>query len=392
MKKISINKVRITPKNLSDEFKLCVFGNPSNEILEWVKENNLSLVNKEKFTDIVIPQNISLNELFIEPNTYEWMDGFSPNLNKKLHIGHFSNLVLAKAFKQLEVCKKTVSIYGDTLDGTKKQYFEDLKEYYKIFNFKPDKYFMASDVEYNGSLLSDGKGKYEGTKVFKIEDESVVGIKSTGKTSYFYQDVALAEILKASTLYLTGKEQLNHFNLLKKLYPNIEHIGLGLVTISGKKMGSRTGNVILIEELLKLLKPIFDDDLKLIYNVFAGIILKSNPTVNKNINLDIINNPKSSAGLYVSYTMARLNSAGCEFKKTSKFSSKYLEYAYLKAKQNFLPNILFSELIEHCKEINSLYLTNTIKGNSENKKMFENKLSDLIYACEKLGLFLIEKV
>lgn len=90
--------------------------------------------------------------------------------------------------------------------------------------------------------------------------------------------------------------------------------------------------------------------------------------------------------------MARLNSVGCELKNDGSFISKELEFAYLKAKSNLKPNILFEALTEHCKEINSLYINHHIKNNDDNKKLFDVMLSDLIYGCNKLGLFTIDKV
>jgi hypothetical protein len=392
--KIDINKIKVVPKSISNGFEICVYGTPEKDVKEWIDSNSFEIKTTDKYTNVVIPKDIILSNIFLEANKFDWMDGFSPNLNKKLHIGHFSNLVIGKAFKSLGVCEKTVSIYGDTLHGEVKK--EDailsLQKYQNDFQFFTDKPLMASEVKYNGSLLKNGTGDYEGTKIFEVGDYKVVGIKSTGQTSYFYQDVSLAEMLNAPTLYLTGKEQCNHFEMLKKLFPKINHIGLGLVKVSGFKMASRIGNVILIEDFIEQVKETFNGNLQLIYNVFAGFILKSNPDVDKGINLDIISNPKNSAGLYLSYTMARLNSAGCELKTDDIFSSKELEFAYLKAKANLKPNLLFEALVEHCKEINSLYINHIIKDNDSNKSMFENKLSDLIYGCNKLGLFTIDKV
>lgn len=392
--KIDINKLKVVPKSVSNDFKLCVFGKPEIEVQDWIDFHKFNIEKTENYTNIILPNNIVLSDIFLEHKTFEWLDGFSPNLNKKLHIGHFSNLVIGKAFQTLGVCNKTVSIYGDTLDGEikKEDAFEMLKKYQKDFNFFTDKTLMASEVNYNGDLLSDGTDDYDGTKIFIIDDNKIVGIKSNGQTSYFYQDVALAEILNSPTLYLTGKEQCNHFNLLKKLFPNIHHIGLGLVKVSGAKMASRIGNVIFIDDFINQIKETFNNDLQLIYNVFAGFILKSNPDVDKGINLDIINNPKNSAGLYISYTMARLNSAGCELKHNNKFNSQALEFAYLKSKINLKPNILFDALTEQCKLINSLYTSHIIKDNDKNKEMFNNLLSDLIYGCDKLGLFIIKHV
>jgi hypothetical protein len=392
--KIDINKIKVVPKSISNDFKLCFYGTPEEEVQEWVDCNSFKTTTTEKYTNIIIPNEVKLSEVFLDAKQFEWMDGFSPNLNKKLHIGHFSNLVIAKAFESLGICEKTVSIYGDTLDGEVKK--EDaimlLQKYQKDFHFFPHKSIMASEMKYNGTLLKNGSGDYEGTKIFEIGEDKVVGIKNTGQTSYFYQDVSLAEMLNSSTLYLTGKEQCNHFELLKKLFPYIHHIGLGLVKVSGKKMSSRLGNVILIEDFIELISEDFNNNIQLIYNVFAGLILKSNPDVDKSINLDIISNTKNSAGLYLSYTMARLNSAGCELKISETFNSKDLEFAYLKSKINLRPNFLFEALVNHCKEINLLYTSHIIRDSEDNKKMFEILLSDLVYGCKKLGLFIINKV
>lgn len=336
--------------------------------------------------------NKDLSELFNNNITYKYMDGFSPNLNKFLHIGHLSNLVLAKSLKSLGVCEKVISIYGDTLKGVSKEdSLEKLKEYQDKFKYKPEIEYFASEAKYTGSELKDGIDSYEGTKIFEFEDDKIVGIKSDGSTSYFYQDMALAEELNDYTLYLTGSEQNNHFNLLSKFYPKINHIGLGLVKLDGKKMSSSEGNVIFAEDFINELFKIFND-YNLVYNVIAGFILKNTPESDKNITLSSIDNPKNSPGLYLSYTMASLKSAGCEVKEIDNFSSKYLEHAYLKAKFNMKPNILFNELIEHCKDINQLYKKHMIKGNEENKKMFENKLNDLIHGAKLLGLFEINKV
>jgi arginyl-tRNA synthetase len=250
--KININKVKVTPKKHSDSFQLCVFGKPSEEVISWAKFHNLTLQENGGFTNILLNESTNIQELFEDTNQFNWMDGFSPNLNKNLHIGHFSNLVLGKAFKSLGICKQTVSIYGDTLEGeiSKEEALNNLKEIQNLYQFIPDKEFMASQMKCEFPL-EDGEDSYKGTKVFNIDDEKIVGIKSTGATTYFYQDVSLAEYLNSSTLYLTGKEQSNHFNTLKKLFTYIDHIGLGLVTLSGTKMSSRLGNVIFLNDFIK---------------------------------------------------------------------------------------------------------------------------------------------
>lgn len=400
--KININKIRLVPKSITNQnFEFCVFGQPDEEISKWIAENGFKSYSNGKYTNISISGSKieSLASIFDDADVFEWLDGFSPNLNKKLHIGHFSNLVLGKAFLSLGIAKNTVSIYGDTLEGeiTKEDAISALEIYHNLFDFHPNASYFASEMQFfqfgENNMLVEGEGQYAGTMIFNIDEETkVVGIKTNGQTSYFYQDVCLAAELNAATLYLTGKEQDNHFKTLKRLFPVISHIGLGLVRVSGQKMSSRIGNVILIDEFIELVKNDFENNMQLIYNVFAGFILKSAPEVDKGINLDIISNPKNSSGLYISYTMARLQSAGCSVIRVDGFKDLSLQFALLKSKVNLKPNILFEALLEHCKEINALYAENKISGNSENKIMFENLLSDLVYGAEKLGMFVVDKV
>lgn len=393
--KISVNKIKVIPKTLGTGFGFCVFGEPNEEVKSWITHHGFETHQSGHYTNVVVKPEVKLSDIFETKTPFKYMDGFSPNLNKKLHLGHFSNLVLAKAFKSLGVCEDTISIFGDTLDGSVSK--EDALTYINefiapYFEYKSDKTFYASESEYKGKLIEDGEGKYAGTKVFKIGDEKIVALKSDGSTTYFCQDVALAETLCAPTLYLTGKEQCNHFRLLNGLFPDIEHVGLGLVKISGKPMASRDGNVILMEEFIDEVATHFEHlDYKLVYNIFAGFILKSSPSMDKNVNMDDVANPKKSDGLYVSYTMARLKSAGLEYSVADNPSQSF-EFAYLKSASNFAPNILFEMIVDACKEINGLYVEHTIKDNDENKKMFQEKLSQVLWGCQKLGLFFIHKV
>lgn len=386
--KIEITKLKKVPKQLSGEFELCVFGEPDQEILEWINHHNFHTYQSGKFTNIKITKPVS--DIFISSEPFQYMDGFSPNLNKKLHIGHFSNLVLANAFKSLGIAKENVSLLGDTLDGfSQEEALVLLSKYCMDWGYQ-SKTYLASKVLYKGDLLKDGSGEYEGTKIFEIGDDKVVGIKSNGHTTYFYQDVAFADILNAPTIYLTGKEQINHFGILKKLHPHIHHIGLGLVKAQGKKMSSSVGNVLLIEDFIDIAKPMFGDNMELIYNVFAGYILKAAPESDKNINLDIINNPKNSGGLYISYTMARMHSAGMKF--ISGPPSNEITFACMKAKETYSPHYLYDHVMDVCKKINGLYITHIIKDNPVNQKIFQPLLADLLWGCDKLGIFYIEKV
>jgi len=391
--KIDINKIKTTPSNFG--FNFCVFGKPSDEITEWCKYWKLEMIESGPYTNIIINDNIDIQKVFNGHKPYDYIDGFSPNLNKHLHVGHLSNLVIANAFQKMGIGNKFIAILGDTLDGQvkKEDALESFLDNCKDFGYKVDDIYYASKMKLvDDSLLSDGSGDYVGSKVFDLGDEKLVGIKSTGFTTYFYQDVALASKLNSSTLYLTGFEQDGHFKSLKKLYPKTSHLGLGLVLLDGKKMSSSEGNIIYLKDFIDNLMNIFNNDIKLVYNIIAGQILKSSPSTNKSIDTKLIGNPKLSLGLYLSYTMAHIKSCGVSTQKIDTFYSKELEFYELKAKCNLSPSLLFESLVNHCKKINKLYEGNYIKGNDKNIKIFSDLISDLELGMCKLGLFSIDKV
>lgn len=388
--KIDINKIKTTPEKFG--FNFCQFGELTEEVKQWVDFWKFQTEKSGTFTNIIV-DGIDFKLIFNEPNQYDYVDGFSPNLNKHLHIGHLSNLIIANAMQKLGIGKEFIAILGDTLDGEvdKSDALSSYQKYCKDFSYKVDKIFYASDMKVKENILKDGEGDYLGSKVFDLGDEKIVGIKSSGSTSYFYQDVALAQYLNSSTLYLTGFEQDNHFKSLKKLFPSTNHIGLGLVLLNGKKMSSSEGNIILLKDFIDQLLEMFGD-IKLVYNILAGQILKSAPGSSKSIDMNLISNPKLSLGLYLSYTMAHIKSCGVETKKIKNYISKELQFAELKSKANLSPNLLFESLVKHCKLINKLYETHYIKDNKENIELFSTLISDLELGMSKLGMFSIDKV
>jgi arginyl-tRNA synthetase len=392
--KIKTNQIKITPDKFG--FNFCQFGDLTTSIKDWCDYWNFKTEKVGAFTNIIITDDIDLFECFDIPESYELVDGFSPNLNKQLHVGHLSNLVLANAFQKLKIGKKFIAILGDTLKSgdTKKEIALELyKNWCKDFNYNIDDIYFASEMELKDiSILIDGEESYQGTKVFDVGDEKVVGIKSDGSTSYFYQDVALAQHLNKSTLYLTGFEQDEHFKNLNKLFPHVSHLGLGLVMLDGKKMSSSEGNVIYLNDLVSDLKGKFNNDIKLVYNILAGQILNSKPNQIKSINSSLIDNPKLSLGLYLSYTMAHIKSCGVETKSISNYNSKKLQFAHIKSIENLNPSVLFKELVDHSKEINKHYEKMYIKNNPENIEFFSNLISDLEFGMLNLGMFSVEKV
>lgn len=402
------NVFKVIPEHLGLGFGFCVFGDVDEQTLNIARECNFEIcpslsTEGKKYTNFFPTKETDYRKMFPSIKKFRFMDGFSPNLNKYLHIGHFSNLVLAKAFQSMDMAEQYVSILGDTLTGdvSKEEAHAKFKEYCKQFNYKVDMTLMASLMEYNGQL-SDGEGEYAGTKIIQAGEEKIVVIKKDGSTSYFYQDMALASLLGQDTLYLTGYEQENHFKILKQIFPHVHHIGLGLVKFQEKnkldadsakgKMSTRLGNVIYLSDLMKQLKQEFNNNEELCYNIFAGYILKNNPHSDKVFSMDTIKNPKNSPGLYLSYTMARLQSAGVEIVKQDDFVKPMLKFNFLKSQATLNPSCLFQALVELCQEINGLYIKHHISDNEINKKMFETLLGDLALGMKKIGMFEVKEV
>lgn len=87
--------------------------------------------------------------------------------------------------------------------------------------------------------------------------------KSDGATLYITRDLAAAVYRKrtydfAKSLYVVGNEQSNHFKQLKAVLKELgfdwsddmHHIPFGLITQGGKKLSTRKGKIILLEEVL----------------------------------------------------------------------------------------------------------------------------------------------
>ena len=395
---VDTNIFKVIPGHLGMGFGFCVYGKVNDEIIDLANICNFKVDKGEKYTNFFPTEETDFGKMFFEKK-FKYMDGFSPNLNKHLHIGHFSNLVLAKAFQSLGVSEQSISILGDTLKGDvdKEEALAKFHEYCSTFEYKVDEIFFASKMKCDHSKFVDGTGEYEGTKVVEAGEDKIVAVKKDGSTSYFYQDIALASLLNDETLYLTGYEQENHFNTLKKIFPHVNHLGLGLLKLQSKdgitgKMSTRLGNVVYLSDLMNELKVEFDGNENLCYNIFAGYILKNNPQSDKVFSMDSMKNPKNSPGLYLSYTVARLKSAGVEVHEFENFIKQEMQFSFLKSKATLNPACLFTACVELCKEINNLYVTHQIMGNEENKKMFGLLLGDLVLGMNKLGMMEVDKV
>ena len=87
MEKININEIRTLPEHMG--FGFCVYGEPSEKITKWTNSWGFRIEEgKGGYTNILVPFNFDISECFDKFYQFKYVDGFSPNLNKHLHVGH----------------------------------------------------------------------------------------------------------------------------------------------------------------------------------------------------------------------------------------------------------------------------------------------------------------
>lgn len=342
--KINISKVRITPNNITEH---CAVYTITDEILKWIDYHGLSAKKHDKgYLNIFIESlEYRYNDLFEVDNSFTYFDGFSPNLNKSLHLGHLSNLVYASAISNLCPYLDSVSILNDTdNDINKEKYLEECHDIYKKFNYNVKLGFFSSNMNYVDFETLDGehyilnddfKSRYIqplNIKVFVSQNdgfencivvktpktnENKVLVKSNGTTTYLNQDLALAKKLHLPILYLTGAEQVSHFDVVREFFPNNRHLAIGLITIDGEKMSSRKGNVTYLKDIM----------LKYDVNTLKDTFLKYNLTTYKE-------NVKIEQGL----------SKFIQNGDFIMFENKKLYLVYLTAQNSYNPSLLYNLL------------------------------------------------
>ena len=196
--------------------------------------------------------------------------------------------------------------------------------------------------------------------------------KSDGATLYITRDLAAAHYRKetydfAKNIYVVGNEQANHFKQLKAVLnemgrdwqENMIHVGFGLITLGGKKLSTRKGKIVLLEEVLseavelalkqiEAKNPNLPNKEQVAKQVGVGAVifhdLKNDRTNNFDFNLEEVVQFEGETGPYVQYTRARamsiLRKAGVSVDLSQALSLED-DYAWevLKQIENY-PNIV----------------------------------------------------
>lgn len=225
---------------------------------------------------------------------------------------------------------------------------ESLKEFQKVYDllevefdsyngeaFYNDKMDEIVDLLEEKGLLSVDNG----ATLVHLENETLPPAlikKSDGSTLYLTRDLATAYYRKrtydfAKNLYVMGSEQSVHFKQLQTVLEmmgnewakDMAHVPFGLITLNGKKLSTRKGKIVLLEEVLKeaislarqqieLKNPGLENKDQVARQVGVGAVvfhdLKTERMNSFDFNLEEIVQFEGETGPYVQYTHARSRS------------------------------------------------------------------------------------
>lgn len=243
---------------------------------------------------------------------------------KKLENGDEEEIKLWKWFREvsLQEFNRIYKELGVTFDSYNGEAF---------FN---DKMQPVVDELKEKGLLEESRG----AQVVNLgEDENpALILKSDGSSLYMTRDLAAALYRKKEydfvmSLYVAGGEQTGHFRQLKQVLKkmgydwsdNIHHIPFGLITQGGKKLSTRKGNVVFLDQVLKDAVSLAEQQIEeknpnlsnkeqVAHDVGVGAVvfhdLKNDRMDNFDFDLEEVVRFEGDTGPYVQYTNARAQS------------------------------------------------------------------------------------
>lgn len=152
---------------------------------------------------------------------------------------------------------------------------ESLEEFMKIYDMLDISFDSFSGEAFYNDKMAEVVEMLEEKQLLKVDQgATIVDLekydlnpalikKSDGATLYITRDLAAAIYRKrtydfAMSLYAVGGEQKNHFKQLKAVLKemgfewaeDMHHVAFGLITQGGKKLSTRKGKIVLLEEVL----------------------------------------------------------------------------------------------------------------------------------------------
>lgn len=318
------------------------------------------------------------------------------------------------------------------------QWFRDesMKEFNKIYDLLEVRFdSLNGEAFYNDKMdeivkLLEEKHLLNEDKGAEIVDLSAYDLnpalikKSDGATLYITRDLAAALYRKRTydfkqSLYVVGNEQSYHFKQLKAVLKemgfdwsdDMHHIPFGLITQGGKKLSTRKGKIVLLEEVLNEAiqsakeqisekNPDLENKDAVAKQVGVGAVifhdLKNDRLNTFDFNLEEVVRFEGETGPYVQYTHARavslLEKAGFVPSKTADYAlnddtswevvklvQKYPE-TVLSAGEKYEPSVIAKHAIKLAQAFNKYYAHTKILADDEQK---EARLA-LVYAVTVL--------
>lgn len=295
---------------------------------------------------------------------------------------------------------------------------ERFQRVYKMLDVNFDSFngeaFSAQKMEEPIQLLRDKDllKPSRGAEIVDLDEYNLpplLIIKSNGTTTYITRDLATALFRKrmyghAKSLYVVGAEQETYFKQLRAAlkemgfnwWDQIEHISFGLMNLNGKKMSTRKGNVVSLEDVLNdsidlarkqiaEKNPDLENADEVAKEVGVGAVifhdLKNYRRNAVNFKLEDVVKFEGETGPYVQYARARaesilrkggirdfsdvdLTKAGAEAWELISFLGQYNE-AIKRAALNYDPSVIAKYALELAKKFNQYYAHTRILDKDE---------------------------
>lgn len=266
-----------------------------------------------------------------------------------------------------------------------------------------------------------------GASIVRLDNMPPALIKrSDGATLYITRDLAALFYRKKTynfteALYCVGNEQTLHFNQLNAVVEKMgydfraTHIGFGMVLQDGKKMSTRHGKSVklqdVLEEAIELAgkyieekNPNLENKKEVAEKVGVGAVifndLKNYRTSDIEFNLEEILKFEGNTGPYIQYTYARINSLlkNKEIKEIDYTNLDIDEYIWnivldlynyfdiiSRAKKEYDPSIIAKYLIDLAQDFNKFYANHRVGDDS-----FKLKLCESVGIVVKSGMRLLD--
>ena len=295
---------------------------------------------------------------------------------------------------------------------------ERFQRVYKMLDVNFDSFngeaFSAQKMEEPIQLLRDKNllKPSRGAEIVDLDEYNLpplLIIKSNGTTTYITRDLATALFRKrmyghAKSLYVVGAEQETYFKQLRAAlkemgfnwWDQIEHISFGLMNLNGKKMSTRKGNVVSLEDVLNdsidlarkqiaEKNPDLENADEVAKEVGVGAVifhdLKNYRRNAVNFKLEDVVKFEGETGPYVQYARARaesilrkggirdfsdvdLTKAGAEAWELISFLGQYSE-VIKRAALNYDPSVIAKYALELAKKFNQYYAHTRILDKDE---------------------------